>query len=266
MKFNTTIAFGLAALGLVSARAQDVKFNVPGQQSDAAAPAAPAKPTFTDAQVAEEIGWVQGKNMGLSELGFSKAEVQALIKGLEAAADGKEAPYQIEQIGPMAQQFMQKKQQAYLAGLKAKNVAYIAKVKAENKNVQETPSGLLYEIVQPGTGDKPKPEDTVKVHYTGKLIDGTVFDSSVERNQPAEFKLNEVVPGWTEGLQKISKGGKIKLYVPPQLGYGEEARPGIPPSSVLVFDVELLDITPASAAPATPAASATPAPAAPVSK
>ena len=159
-------------------------------------------------------------------------------------------------------EFMQKKQQAYVARLKEENnkanETFFTELK-QNKNVLELPSGLRYEILKQGDGAAPKATDTVKVHYTGTLIGGEVFDSSVERGQPAEFALNEVIPGWTEGIQKVNKGGKIKLYVPPHLAYGDDGRPGIPPSSTLVFEVDLLDIVAES--PATPAA-ATPAPAA----
>jgi FKBP-type peptidyl-prolyl cis-trans isomerase len=95
----------------------------------------------------------------------------------------------------------------------------------------------------------------VKVHYTGTLVDGTVFDSSVQRGEPVEFALGEVIPGWTEGLQKTNKGGKIKLYVPSQLGYGDDGKGSIPPGATLIFEVELLDIKPAAAMPA-PAPSA----------
>lgn len=271
MKLKHTIALCSAAVGLVAARAQDVKFNLPNQGDNstatapaaaAPAPAAPAKPAFNETQLAEEVGWIQGKNMGLFELEFTKAQLEALIKGLNAAAEGKESPYELAAVGPQVQEFMQSKQTAYLSKLRNKNLteasSFFTKLK-DNKNIVELPDGLRYEIVKPGDGAYPKPEDTVKVHYTGKLIDGSTFDSSVERNTPAEFKLNEVIPGWTEGLQKINKGGKIKLYVPPQLAYGDDPRPGIPPGSVLIFDVELLDINP----PAAPAAAA---PAAPTAK
>jgi FKBP-type peptidyl-prolyl cis-trans isomerase len=153
---------------------------------------------------------------------------------------------------------MQKKQQAYMSKLKDKNTtanaSFFNKLK-ENKAIVELPSGLRYEIVKPGDGPSPKATETVKVHYTGTLIDGSVFDSSVQRGEPAEFQLSEVIPGWTEGIQKMNKGGKIKLYVPPQLAYGDDGRPGIPPGSTLIFDVELLDIKPAGAAPTAPAAS-----------
>jgi FKBP-type peptidyl-prolyl cis-trans isomerase len=150
-------------------------------------------------------------------------------------------------------EFMQKKQSAYLAKLKNKNQSvnqdYFTKLK-ENKAVVELPSGLRYEIVQAGNGPAPKPTETVRVHYVGKLIDGTEFDSSVKRGEPAEFPLDQVIPGWTEGIQKMNKGGKIKLYVPPHLAYGDDGRPGIPPGSTLIFDVELLDIKAPAAAPA----------------
>ncbi|MCX6933245.1 MAG: FKBP-type peptidyl-prolyl cis-trans isomerase [Verrucomicrobia bacterium] len=132
---------------------------------------------------------------------------------------------------------------------------FFAKLK-ENKAVVELPSGLRYEVVKQGDGAAPKPTETVKVHYTGTLIDGTVFDSSVQRNEPAEFQLDQVIPGWTEGLQKVNKGGKIKLYVPPSLAYGDDARGNIPPSSTLIFEIDLLDIKPGAPAPAMPVAPA----------
>jgi FKBP-type peptidyl-prolyl cis-trans isomerase len=159
---------------------------------------------------------------------------------------------------------MQGKQAAYVSRLKKKgdadSAAFFAKLK-ENKNVVELPSGLRYEIITPGDATKPKPNETVKVHYTGALVDGTVFDSSVQRGEPVEFELDQVIPGWTEGLQKIGKGGKMKLYVPANLAYGDEGRPGIPPGSTLVFDVELIDIKPAGTPPAEPKPEAESAPA-----
>jgi len=266
MKLKPLATICLSAFGFAVASAQEVKLNIPGQPDQPAAPAgaaAAAKPTYTDAQLLEEFGWFIGKRVGLAELEFSKAELDTLLKGLALAASGKDSPYELEKIGPAMDEFMQKKQQAYLGKLKEQNSAvntgYFTKLK-ENKAIVALPSGLHYEIVQEGTGAAPKPTETVRVHYTGKLVDGTVFDSSVQRGEPAEFPLDQVIPGWTEGIQKMKKGGKIKLYVPPQLAYGDDGRPGIPPSSTLVFDVELLDIK-AGAAPA-----AMPAPAQPAKK
>ena len=253
MKLPVIATLSLLTLGLVAGRAQEAKPNVPGT----AAPAAPAKPAFTDAQLVEEFGWFIGKRVGLTELEFSPAEIDLLMKGIALAAAGKDSPHELEKIGPAMDEFMQKKQAAYVAKLKQKNngvnAEFFTKLK-ENKAVVELPSGLRYEIVQAGPGAAPKATDTVKVHYTGKLIDGSVFDSSVQRGEPAEFPLDQVIPGWTEGIQKMNKGGKIKLYVPPHLAYGDDGRPGIPPGSTLIFDVELLDIKGAAApAPAQPA-------------
>ena len=103
----------------------------------------------------------------------------------------------------------------------------------------------MYKIENAGKGDAIKATDTVKVHYTGKLPNGKVFDSSVERGQPVEFQLNQVIKGWTEGLQLVKKGGKIQLVIAPELGYGEQgAGASIPPNSTLIFDVEVLDVNP----------------------
>ncbi|TPH20124.1 FKBP-type peptidyl-prolyl cis-trans isomerase [Haemophilus haemolyticus] len=118
---------------------------------------------------------------------------------------------------------------------------------AKGKDVKTTKSGLLYKIENAGKGEAIKATDTVKVHYTGKLPNGKVFDSSVERGQPVEFQLNQVIPGWTEGLQLVKKGGKIQLVIPPVLGYGKQgAGASIPPNSTLIFDVEVLDVNPKS--------------------
>jgi FKBP-type peptidyl-prolyl cis-trans isomerase len=249
------LSLGLAAV----ASAQEVKLNIPGQADAAAGANASAAPAaagaqFTDAQLIEEFGWFIGKRVGLTELEFTKAELDQLVKGFMTAASGKDSPFELEKIGPKMDEFMQKKQAAYLGKLKDKNssanAAFFTKLK-DNKAIVELPSGLRYEITQEGTGANPKATDTVKVHYTGTLLDGSVFDSSVQRGQPIDFKLDEVIPGWTEGIQKVKKGGKIKLYVPPHLAYGDDGRPGIPPGSTLIFDVELLDVNPpAAAAPA----------------
>lgn len=252
MKPKHSLVFCLLALGLTAARAQEIKVNLPGA---AGQPAAASAPTFTDVQLVEEFGWFIGKRVGLTELEFSKEEIDALVKGLTAAAAGKDSPFELEKIGPKMDEFMQKKQTAYLTKLKEKNAAqsqaFFAKLK-ENKNIVELPSGLRYEILKPGEGPAPKPTDTVKVHYHGTMVDGTVFDSSVQRGQPVEFQLDGVIPGWTEGLQKTNKGGKIKLYIPSSLGYGDQGKGDIPPGATLIFEVELLDFTAAPAAPAMP--------------
>ena len=123
---------------------------------------------------------------------------------------------------------------------------------AKEKDAQKMASGLIYQQIKAGTGAQPKASDIVKVHYTGTLIDGKEFDSSVKRGQPAEFPLGQVIPCWTEGVGKMKVGGKAKLVCPSDIAYGDQGRPPIiPGGATLVFEVELLDVKhPAAAAPA----------------
>jgi len=155
---------------------------------------------------------------------------------------------------PLLQRFQQefeKRQQAEQAKMmegKDDNIVAGKKFMEENalnKSVFTTPSGLQYKIVKKGNGKKPKANDKVKVHYTGKLIDGTTFDSSIDRGEPIEFYLNQVIPGWSEGVQLMDEGSTYMLYIPYNLGYGEQPMGAIPPGSTLVFEVQLIQILPA---------------------
>ncbi len=112
----------------------------------------------------------------------------------------------------------------------------------KQEGVVKTESGLLYKVETPAEGEKPKDTDTVQVHYKGTLIDGTQFDSSYDRGEPATFPLNRVIPGWTEGVQLMPVGSKFKFVIPPELAYGDQDTPSIPANSTLVFEVELLKI------------------------
>lgn len=121
---------------------------------------------------------------------------------------------------------------------------FLEKNKKSSPEVKETPTGLQYRILKEGTGSSPSSTDKVKVHYVGKLLDGTVFDSSVERGEPSEFGLNQVIRGWTEGLQLMKPGAKYEFFIHPKIAYGSRPRPKIPGNSLLIFEVELLDILP----------------------
>ena len=127
--------------------------------------------------------------------------------------------------------------------LKFKKLIFLEENKKRTE-VLSTDSGLQYEVTEEGNGSKPSDSDTVTVHYHGTLIDGTVFDSSVERGTPASFGVNQVIPGWTEALQLMSVGAKYRLYIPQELAYGANPHPGGPiqPYSALIFDVELIEI------------------------
>ena len=139
--------------------------------------------------------------------------------------------------------YFQKKQKEEAEKAIAEGKVFL-EANGKREGVTTTKSGLQYEVLTPGKGERsPKATDTVVCHYEGRLVSGKVFDSSYERNQPAEFGLNQVIPGWTEGLQLMSEGARFRFYIPYLLGYGEQgAGPSIPPYSTLVFDVELISV------------------------
>ena len=136
------------------------------------------------------------------------------------------------------------REQSKLEGEKNLQVAeqFLEKNKKDRDDINETPTGLQYRVINEGSGDRPNKTDRVKVHYIGRLIDGSVFDSSIERGEPTEFGLNQVIKGWTEGLQLMKVGAKYEFFIHPKIAYGARPRPTIPANSVLIFEVELLDI------------------------
>jgi len=279
MKFTNQLTAGLLGLGLLATvSAEDaVKFNVPGvapaapsarpatpaapAAAPAAAPVAPVKKTFTETQVVEAYGWFVGAQMGLRQLEFTQAQIEAMARGMQGIASGAQPGFDAKEIGPEVEAFLSKKNLAFMAKLKAQQAAvsgeYFAKLK-ENKNVVELPSGLRYEIIKAGTGAVPKPGQLVTFHYTGAMLNGQVFESSAEHGQPPEMLLQPVGPqyptgliaGMFEGLQKTGVGGKLKLHIPAALAYGDEGYQGIPPGAALVFDVEIIGAKDAPAAPA----------------
>lgn len=172
---------------------------------------------------------------------------QQLISGVQDAFAGK-SKLSDQEIEQTLQSFETRVKSAAQAKMEKdakenteKGNAFAAKF-AKEKGVKKTESGLLYQVEKEGSGAAPKDSDTVVVNYKGTLIDGTEFDNSYTRGEPLSFRLDGVIPGWTEGLKHVKKGGKIKLVIPPQLAYGKNGVPGIPANSTLVFDVELLDI------------------------
>ena len=172
------------------------------------------------------------------------------IAGIEDAYKGADPAMSAEEMLAVKQEFgvkMQALQVAKLEEMKAKNKAEGDAFLAENKKkkgVTVTPSGLQYEVLKEGQGKTAQAGDTVKVEYTGKLINGTEFDSTAKHGQPAEFQVEQVIKGWSEALQLMNVGSKMHLVIPPELAYGENgAAPMIEPNSVLIFDVELLSIS-----------------------
>lgn len=140
------------------------------------------------------------------------------------------------------QRYMQQEMMKKSAVAKSQSEKFLESNK-KNDGVKVTATGLQYKVLAQGSGKTPTPTDRVTVHYTGKLTDGTIFDSSIRRGQPATFRVNQVIPGWTEALQMMKEGDKWTLYIPYSLGYGERGDPPqIPPFSTLIFDVELLKV------------------------
>lgn len=204
----------------------------------------------------DSVSYILGVNLGTQLSQDSIAGVvDAIAAGVQDAMDNKvkidEASRTtiIQAFVANLQAKQQAKQQAEMDKMKAmgpKNLEDGQKFLTENKSkegVKVSPTGLQYKIVNPGSAKKPKATDEVTVNYKGTLLDGTTFDSSYDRGQPATFPLNGVIPGWTEGLQLIGEGGKLILYVPHSLAYGENGMGGvIPPNATLIFEVELIKI------------------------
>jgi FKBP-type peptidyl-prolyl cis-trans isomerase len=214
----------------------------------AAVAAETVKAPFTS--VTQQRSYAIGRNIGMNlkqqEL---QLDAEQLLKGMKDALAGQPSlltDAEMEQTLGALQQEMQAKQQEKTAAAGAKAAkegeAYLA-ANAAKPGVVTLPSGLQYKVLTAGTGKKPAATDTVVVHYRGTLTDGTEFDSSYKRNQPAKFKVNQVIAGWTEALQLMPVGSKWQLVIPAKLAYGERGAGGaIPPNSVLVFEVELQGI------------------------
>lgn len=205
------------------------------------------------------FGMIMFERNGLLELEFTPEEFDAFVAGMKAVNDSKKLPDNIQATGAKAFEFLRARAEANAAKAAEKATAQAAEFWKElekKEGVEKSPTGLAIEIIEKGDAKLPSENSNVVVKYTGKLVDGTVFDSTDKHGgKPAEFNLARVIPGFREGLQKIGKGGKARLYIPAKLGYGNQALPGIPPNSTLIFDVEMVDVDPAgSAAPAAPAA------------
>ena len=225
----------------------------------------------TEAQMIEAFAYFSTFQSGYQAFGFSAKDVTAITSGVALAlSDTEPSDAMIALIqSPEFQAFMQPRAeaaQAEAAAAQAEQQAAAEAAGAEaaqdniaagkafisnmqgDEDLQSTDSGLYYKIVEPGEGDRPSLTDSVLVHYKGTRIDGTTFDSSYERGEPATFPLNGVVAGFGEGLTKIAAGGKIILYIPSDLGYGNTPRPGgeIQPGDTLVFECELIEINPGS--------------------
>lgn len=208
--------------------------------------AEPQKLASEAAQVSYSFGYFMGRSNTDS---LKEIDLDAFSQGLKAAIQGEKSQLSDEEMIRLLSQYKRQSEAKELLELKKtaeKNSQIGEKFLAENaKNAQvkTTKSGLQYLISKNGTGQSPKKNATVKVHYEGRLIDGTVFDSSIARQQPVEFRLDQVIQGWTEGLQLMKEGAQYRFFIPANLAYGQIGSGDvIEPNSTLIFDVELIEV------------------------
>jgi FKBP-type peptidyl-prolyl cis-trans isomerase FkpA len=241
----------IATLGLAACQPSTTD-----KETDATTSTEVSTAEMTDAQ---KQAYAMGASMGMFIFNREQQTAQvgdtldkeAIMKGFKdgMANDLAFTTQEIQEFAQAGEAQLQAKQQAFAEKASEENIAKGIEYLAENAKrdgVITTDSGLQYEILTEGTGVNPKAEDTVKVHYKGTLIDGTEFDSSYSRGEPAEFPLNRVIAGWTEGVQLMKEGGKFRFYIPSDLAYGSRSMGVITPNSTLIFDVELLEVTPAT--------------------
>ena len=191
-------------------------------------------------KVAYSLGLSIGQN--LAQSGIKDINSEDFLAGIKDVLEGRKPQISMQEAQSVLNAFFKELEEKTAGAAKAEGERFLAE-NAKRPSVKVTASGLQYEVLEGTLGQKPKATDRVKVHYEGTLPDGTVFDSSYRRGEPITFALNQVIAGWTEGLQLMSVGSKYKLYIPYQLGYGEHgAGASIPPYSALVFTVELLGI------------------------
>ncbi|MDK8755878.1 FKBP-type peptidyl-prolyl cis-trans isomerase [Acinetobacter radioresistens] len=211
-----------------------------------------ALPVTNKSPQKDQLGYSYGYVMGHTNADTLKdLNLEAFIQGLKEGSEGKSARLTEEEMARALTQYKKQAEAEQLIEFQkmaTKNGQAGAVFLAENMKkpgIISTKSGLQYQIIRAGQGKTPKPTSQVKVHYEGRLLDGTVFDSSIARSQPVDFQLNQVIEGWSEGLQTMKEGGKSRFFIPAKLAYGEiGSGDAIPPNSTLIFDVELLQILP----------------------
>ena len=207
-----------------------------------------------DAEIYGAIGMMFAEGSGLAKMKFTEEQIDLILAGMKKGITLGKMPPEAQALMPKVQQIMMEKmkiaratEQEGMKGIAAENKAkakeYLALL-ATQEGVMKDLSGFYYEILKVGKGPSPTMKNSVRLHYHGTLIDGTVFDSSVDRGQPASFPMGGVIKGFSGGLTKTQVGGKVKIYIPSELGYGDNPRPGgkIKPGDMLIFECELLEI------------------------
>jgi FKBP-type peptidyl-prolyl cis-trans isomerase FkpA len=213
-------------------------------QDEAPPPAAPAAAASLDSEenkILYTLGVMIAQRSGLSQFELSDEEFAVMLEGFTDQARGLETKVALSEYQPRVNEFYQQRVAA-ASGREKEAGKAVLDAAAQEEGAVKTDSGAIYIEIEAGTGKSPGATDQVQLHYHGTLRDGNVFDSSREKGAPASFRLNQVVPCFGEGVQRMKVGGKAKLVCPPETAYGDRGRPGIPPGATLIFEVELLDI------------------------
>ena len=192
----------------------------------------------------DKLSYAWGLAMGrqLQGMGVKEINSEDFKDGVKVAFDGGDPKIPVEEAQKLINDYLTELQEKAEKAAREEGEKFLAE-NGKKEGVKTTASGLQYVVDKEGTGAQPGPEDEVTVHYTGKLIGGQVFDSSVNRGEPATFPLNRVIPGWTEGVQLMKEGAKYTFFIPSDLAYGPQGVPNaIPPHSTLIFDVELIKV------------------------
>ncbi len=242
MKKITTLSVGALASAMLLVTGCSTNN---GNQETAAKSVSITEQSSANEKVGYSLGYMmaEGNKEAVGDLNLDTFE-----KGFRDGYEGTKSALTQEQMQEVLTTYQKEQEAKFVKDMetkaqenKTKGAAFLAE-NAKKEGVKQTASGLQYKVITAGTGKSPKATDVVEVNYEGKLIDGTVFDSSYERGEPIEFPLNQVIAGWTEGLQLMKEGGKYEFYIPADIAYGEAGNAGIEPNSTLIFTVELLKV------------------------
>ena len=195
-------------------------------------------------EIMDKLSYAWGLAMGqqLKGMGVKEIDSKSFQDGVKVTFDGGTPEMPVEEAQKLINDYLSDLEKKAVEAARAAGSKFLEE-NAQKEGVKVTASGLQYVVEKEGEGAQPTAEDEVTVHYTGRLLDGTVFDSSVNRGEPATFPLNRVIPGWTEGVQLMKEGGKYVFFIPSDLAYGPQGVPGaIPPHSTLIFEVELIKV------------------------
>jgi FKBP-type peptidyl-prolyl cis-trans isomerase len=203
---------------------------------------APKTETAQNDKILYSLGYMAGETIKTQLILNGEEDFKAVSQGMRDSLLDRNSQTDLEIYKPLVVKKYEEDSQTLIANRKIKQNEFLTELKKVKKN-KTLANGTVITEVKAGKGKAPKPSSIVKVHYEGSLLDGTVFDSSVKRGEPAQLSLSGVIGCWTEGLQQMKAGGKAKLYCPPEIAYGDRQAGSIPPGSLLVFDVELLEVT-----------------------